>query len=147
MIPVNDTAVRRSATSPAPPAPRTPVALRVAAVLLLLLMTVSTLGLVLFGVVWSDDPVGPGLVFAAVVLAATGTALAALPGVLRGDRTRWLVVVGWVVAYDYWSVYKVFGEQEFESWGFLVTGLVVAALLASPDVRRFVAATSPAVAR
>lgn len=143
MLPLNDPAVRTPDAEPS----RAPLALRVAATLLVALMTVSTAGLVLFGLVWADDPVGPGLVFAAVVLAGMGTALAALPGMLRGDRTRWLVVVGWVVAYDYWSVYKVFGEQEFESWGFLLTGLVIAVLLAAPTVRAFVGAASPAVAR
>lgn len=147
MTTVNAPAATAPSAGPAADEHRTPVVLKVATVLTVLLMAVSTLGLVLFGVVWSDDPIGPGLVFAAVVLAGIGTALAAMPGMLRGDRTRWLVVVGWVVAYDYWSVYKVFGEEEFESTGFLVTGLVIAALLASPAARRFVAASSPAVAR
>ena len=136
--------------TPSPAAPtrrRAPIGLRVAAALLVLLMTVSTAGLVLFGFVWNDDPVGPGLVFAAVVVAGMATALAALPGMLRGDSTRWLVVVGWVVAYDYWSVYKVFGEQEFESAGFLVTGLVIAALLTGPAARRHVGASSAAGTR
>ena len=119
---------------------RLPLTLRVASGLLVLLVAASMFGLVMFGFVWTDDAFGPGAVFAAVSLAAAVTALVAVPSLLRGDRTAWLVVLGWTVAYDYWTVYKVFGLPEFESTPFLVTGLVVLALLAAPATRRFVAA-------
>jgi hypothetical protein len=115
---------------------RAPLTVRAAAVLFALLVTASTFGLVMFTVVWTDDPVGPGLVFAAVALAAAVTAVAAIPALLRGDRTGWLVVLGWTVAYDYWTVYKVFGLPEYESWPFLVAGLALLALLAAPATRR-----------
>ena len=120
------------------PAPRTgaPLTVRAACVLLALLVTVSMFGLVMFTVVWTDDAVGPGLVFAAVALAAAATAVASIPALLRGDRTGWLVVLGWTVAFDYWTVYKVFGLPEYESWPFLVAGLALLALLAAPATRR-----------
>ncbi len=125
-------------TALAAPAPRTraPLTVRAACVLLALLVTASTFGLVMFSVVWTKDPVSPGLVFSAVTLAAAATALASIPALLRGDRTGWLVVLGWTVAYDYWSVYKVFGLPEYESWPFLVAGLALLALLAAPATRR-----------
>jgi hypothetical protein len=115
---------------------RAPLTVRAACVLLALLVTASTFGLVMFGFVWTDDPFGPGLVFAAVTLAAAATAVASIPSLLRGDRTGWLVVLGWTIAYDYWSVYKVFGLPEYESFPFLVAGLALLALLAAPATRR-----------
>ena len=120
------------------PAPRTraPLTVRAAGALLALLVTVSTFGLVMFTVVWTDEVFGPGLVFAAVALAAAATAAASIPALLRGDRTGWLVALGWTVSFDYWTVYKVFGLPEFESWPFLVAGLALLALLAAPATRR-----------
>jgi hypothetical protein len=120
------------------PAPRTraPLTVRAACVLLALLVTASMFGLVMFTVVWTDDAFGPGLVFAAVALAAAATAVASIPALLRGDRTGWLVVLGWTVTFDYWTVYKIFGLPEYESWPFLVVGLTVLALLAAPATRR-----------
>jgi hypothetical protein len=77
--------------------------------------SVSTTGLVLFTVVWGEGPVGAGAVFAAFVLATTASAVAALPGLLRGRLEAWAVVTVWSCCYTYWSVYKVFGEREYES--------------------------------
>ena len=125
-------------TTVAAPAARTraPLTARAAAVLLALLVTASTFGLVMFTLVWTDDPVGLGLVFSAVTLAAAATALASIPALLRGDRTGWLVVLAWTISFDYWTVYKVFGLPEYESWPFLVAGLALLALLAAPATRR-----------
>jgi len=102
-----------------------------AAALLTLLAVASSTGVILFSVVWTDDALTSGLVFAAMFLATAATALAAIPGLLRGRRTAWLVAVGWTVAYTYWSVYKVFAESEYESAGFLVAALLLLALLAA----------------
>ena len=125
-------------TTVATPASRTraPLTVRAAVALFALLVTASTFGLVMFTVVWTDDAFGPGLVFAAVALAAAATAVASIPALLRGDRTGWLVVLGWTVTFDYWTVYKIFGLPEYESWPFLVVGLTVLALLAAPATRR-----------
>ncbi len=124
-------------TTSAPPVPslRSPLAVRAAAGLVLLLAAVSTAGLVMFGFVWNDDPLGPGVVFAAFMLATAATAVAALPSLLRGSLTGWAVTGVWGCCYTYWSVYKVFGEQEFESIGFLAAGCGVVALLATRSAR------------
>jgi hypothetical protein len=115
---------------------------RAAAVLTTLLIAASMVGLVMFGFVWNDDPISSGLVFEAVALAAAATAVAALPSLLRGDRLAWLVGVGWLVTYDYWTVYKVFAEPEPESWPFLTVGLAALALLLTPSARAHVDAGS-----
>lgn len=129
-----------STTAPAS-ARRSPVTARAAAVLLVLLALVSTFGVLMFGVVLNEDPVGSGVVFVAVHLAAAVTAVAALPALLRGERTGWLLATGWAWAYTYWSVYKVFGEGELESWPFLTVGLIVLGLLLAPATRRSVDVT------
>jgi hypothetical protein len=117
---------------------RAPATVKVASVLLVLLAIASTFGVVMFGFVWNDDPIGAGLVFAAWHLALAVTAVAAIPSLLRGERTGWLLTTGWAFAYTYWSVYKVFGEPEYESWPFLTVGLIVLGLLLAPATRRFV---------
>ena len=117
------------------PARRSPLAVRAAAGLVVLLAAVSTAGLLLFSVVWSDDPLGPGVVFTAFMLATAVTAVAAVPSLLRGTVTGWAVTGVWGCCYTYWSVYKVFGEQEFESAGFLAAGCGVVALLATRSAR------------
>ena len=53
----------------------------------------------------------------------------AIPGLLRGDRTAWLLAAGWTVAFDYWTVYKVFTYPELSSLPHLVVGLVLLGLL------------------
>ena len=140
---MQSTTTPRSTTTPTPTtsspttlATRTPLAARVAAGLLALLVLAHVTGGVLFGLVWADDPVGPGLVFLAAVVAAGVTALASIPGLLRGDRTAWLLATGWTVAFDYWTVYKVFAYPEWSSLPHLVVGLVAAGLLLTPSVRR-----------
>jgi hypothetical protein len=127
------TAPRR--TGALAPAGRSPLAVRAAAGLVVLLATASTAGLLLFGVVWSDDPLGPGVVFTAFMLATAVTAVAAVPSLLRGSLIGWAVTGLWGCCYTYWSVYKVFGEQEFESAGFLAAGCGVVALLATRSAR------------
>lgn len=119
---------------------KTPIPLTAGAVLLVLLTLASSTGVLLFAFVWTDQVLTPGLVFAAVALATALTALAAVPRLLHGDRTAWLVALGWAIAFSYWSVYKVFGESEYESIGFLVAGLLIVALLAAPATRRHVTA-------
>jgi hypothetical protein len=114
---------------------RPPLAVRAAALLLVPLALVSTAGLVLFSFVWTDGPIGAGAVFAAFVLATTASAVAALPCLLRGRLEAWAVVTVWSCCYTYWSVYKVFGEREYESAGFLATGLALVALLTSRSAR------------
>ena len=118
-----------------PSAVRAPLAVRAAAALLVPLVLVSTTGLVLFTFVWGEGPLGAGAVFAAFVLATTASAVAALPGLLRGRLEAWAVVTLWSCCYTYWSVYKVFGEREYESAGFLATGIAVVALLTSRSAR------------
>ena len=117
------------------PARRAGVAAWAAAVLLVLLVAANLLGVVMFGLVWADDPVGPGLVFLVMVVATGLTALAAVPGLLRGARTAWAVVTTWAVAYEYWTVYKVFGELEWISLPHLAVGAALLGLLALPAVR------------
>ena len=112
-----------------------PLPVRAGAALLALTVSASTVGLVLFGVVWNDDPLGAGLVFLAFMLATAATALAALPALLRGSLLGWALTLGWGCCYTYWSVYKVFGEREFESLGFLAAGTGVVALLLTPAAR------------
>ena len=122
-------------TTATPARVRTPLAVRAAAGLVLVLAAVSTFGLVMFGVVWNEDPLGPGAVFAAFMIATAATAVAAVPSLLRGTVTGWAVTGVWGCCYTYWSVYKVFGEQEFESLGFLAAGCGVVALLATRSAR------------
>ena len=112
-----------------------PPVVRAAAALLVLLASTSTLGLVLFGFVWEDEPFGAGLVFVAFMLATAVTAVAAVPSLLRGEALGWAVTLGWGCCYTYWSVYKVFGERELESTGFLLAGCGVVALLATRTAR------------
>ena len=128
---------RSSSPSPARP----PVAVRAAALLLVPLALVSTTGLVLFTVVWGEGPVGAGAVFAAFVLATTASAVAALPGLMRGRLEAWAVVTVWSCCYTYWSVYKVFGEREYESAGLLAAGIALVALLTSRSARAHAGAT------
>ena len=122
-------------TTATPARVHTPLAVRTAAGLVLVLTAVSTFGLVMFGVVWNEDPLGPGAVFAAFMIATAATAVAAVPSLLRGTVTGWAVTGVWGCCYTYWSVYKVFGEQEFESLGFLAAGCGVVALLATRSAR------------
>lgn len=124
-------------TAPSPTRTSAPLAVRAAAGLLALLATTSTAGLLMFGFVWSDDPFGAGLVFTAFMLVTAVTALAALPALLRGEALGWATTALWATCYTYWSVYKVFGEREFESAGFLAAGCGVVALLASRPARSF----------
>ena len=114
---------------------RTPLAVRAGATLLGLLLAVSTLGLILHGIIWSDDPVGAGLVFAAFMIATAATAAAAIPALLRGSPVGWALTFGWACCYSYWSVYKVFGEEEWVSLSFLSAGFLVVALLGSRAAR------------
>ena len=123
-----------------PSAARAPRSVRAAALLLVLLALVSTTGLLLFTFVWGEGPVGAGAVFAAFVLATTASAVAALPGVLRGRLEAWAVATVWSCCYTYWSVYKVFGEREYESAGFLAAGVALVALLTSRSARVFAGA-------
>jgi hypothetical protein len=125
---------------PTPSPVRPPLAVRAAALLLVPLVLVSTAGLVLFTFVWGEGPLGAGAVFAAFVLATTASAVAALPGMLRGRLEAWAVVTLWSCCYSYWSVYKVFGEREYESAGFLATGIAVVALLTSRSARTYAGA-------
>ncbi len=122
-------------TLTAPPAVRSPLAVRVGAGLLVLLAAASAFGVVMFGFVWNDDPLGAGVVFASFMIATAATAVAAVPSLLRGSALGWALTLGWGSCYTYWSVYKVFSEQEFESLGFLAAGAGVVALLASRPAR------------
>lgn len=121
----------------APPqaAVRSPRRVRAAAVLLVLLAAASTSGVVLFSLVRNDDPVGSGAVFAAFMIVTAVTAVAAVPALLRGEAAGWAVALLWACCYTYWSVYKVFAEEELESAGFLVAGALLVALLSSRAAR------------
>lgn len=125
-----------ASTTSAARAKASPWTVRVAAGLLALTAAVHALGVVLFGLVWADDPVGPGVVFTSVALVAAVTAVGALPTLLRGSPVGWCLAAGWAFGYTYWSVYKVFVEEEFESTGFLLAGIGVVALLATASARR-----------
>ena len=122
-------------TAPAPARTRSPRSVRAGAALLALLATVSMFGVVMFGFVWSDEPVSAATVFVAFMLATALTALAAIPRLLRGELLGWLLTFGWACCYTYWTVYKVFAEQEFESSGFLAAGIGVVWLLGSRSAR------------
>lgn len=123
-------------TSPLVPAVRSPWFVRAAAALLVLLAAASTAGVVLFSVIWNDDPISSGAVFAAFMIVTAVTAVAAVPALLRGEATGWAVTLLWACCYTYWSVYKVFAEAEFESVGFLATGVAVVGLLSTRAARR-----------
>jgi hypothetical protein len=127
--------VTLTAPPSAPSSVRSPLAARAAAALLVLLAASSTFGLVMFGFVWNDEPFSAGLVFVAFMLATAVTAIAAVPSLLRGEALGWAVTFGWACCYTYWSVYKVFGEREFESTGFLLAGCGIVALLATRSAR------------
>jgi hypothetical protein len=129
-----------SPSSASPTRRRMPLTTKVACGLLVPLAALSAFGAVMFGVVWDDDGLGSGLVFTAVHLALAVTAVAAVPSLLRAERIGWLLTTGWSFAFSYWSVYKVFAEEEFESTPFLVVGLVVLGLLLAPPTRRAVQA-------
>lgn len=118
-----------------PSSVRSPVAVRAAATLLVLLAAASTFGLVMFSFVWGDHGLGVGAVFSVVAVATAVTAVAAVPSLLRGDPLGWTVTFIWSCCYTYWSVYKVFAEEEFESTAFLVVGVVVVALLSTRGAR------------
>lgn len=127
-------------TVSAPPAAstssvRSPLTVRAGAVLLALAAAASTVGVVMFGLVLSDDPLGASTVFVAFMIATAVTAVAAIPSLLRGAALGWGLTLGWACCYTYWSVYKVFAEEEFESAGFLAAGIGVIALLASRSAR------------
>ena len=121
---------------------RSPLVVRAAAALLALLAAVSTFGVVMFSFVWGDHGVGVGVVFAVVAIAAAVTAVAALPSLLRGGRAGWVVTFVWSCCYTYWSFYKVFGQEEFESSLFLVVGAGIVALLSTKGARAHAGITS-----
>lgn len=114
---------------------RSPLVVRAAAGLLVLLAAVSTFGLVMFSFVWGGHGLGVGVVLAVVAVAAAVTAVAAVPSLVRGDRAGWTVTFVWSCCYTYWSTYKVFAEEEFESALFLAVGAVIVALLLTKGAR------------
>lgn len=116
------------------PPVRSPLAVRAAALLLVPLALASATGAALFTFVWGDAA-SVGTVFGVFALVTTATVLAAVPSLLRREATGWAVAFVWACSYSYWSVYKVFVEQELSSVPFLVAGLSVVALLASPSAR------------
>jgi hypothetical protein len=122
-------------TAPAPASTRSPLAVRAGAALLVLLAAASTLGVVMFGFVLADDPLGAATVFAAFMIVTAMTAVAAVPRLLRGELLGWALTFGWAICYTYWSVYKVFAEEEFESAGFLAAGIGLVALLGRRSAR------------
>lgn len=122
-------------TAPAHTPTRSPLTVRVAAALLVLLAAVSTFGMIMFGLVLSEDPIGAGTVFVAFGIAAAVTAVASVPRLLRGDRLAWSICLIWGCSYTYWSVYKVFAEEEFESVGFLTAGIGVVCMLLARSTR------------
>lgn len=127
-------------TVSAPPSPagssvRSPLTVRAGAALLALAAAASTFGVVMFGLVWTDNPLGASTVFVAFMIATAVTAVAALPSLLRGSALGWGLTLGWACCYTYWGVYKVFATEEFESIGFLAAGIGTIALLASRSAR------------
>lgn len=120
---------------------RSPLTVRAGAALLALTALASTVGVVMFGLVWSDDPLGASTVFVAFMIATAVSALAAIPSLLRGSALGWGIALGWGSCYTYWTVYKVFAEEEFESVGFLAAGIGVIALLASRSARAYARVT------
>lgn len=126
-------------TVSAPSAPASslgsPLTVRAGAALLALTAAASTVGVVMFGLVWTDDPLGAATVFVAFMIATAVTAVAAIPSLLRGSALGWGITLGWASCYTYWSVYKVFAEEEFQSAGFLAAGIGVIALLVSRSAR------------
>ena len=128
-------------TVPSRSAVRSPLVVRAAAGLLVLLAAVSTFGLVMFSFVWGDHGVGVGVVFAVVAVAAAVTAVAAVPSLLRGDRAGWAVTFVWSCCYTYWSFYKVFAEEEFESALFLAVAVGLVALLSTRAARAYAGIT------
>lgn len=124
---------------------RPPAPVIAAAVLTGILMAFNSFGLVYFGLFVGPD-VNPGagspaaVAFAAVGLAYSITALASLPGLLRGRRTAWHLLTCAIAALVLFSCYKIFAEGETDSVVFLAADLVVAVLLVLPVTRRHVSA-------
>lgn len=114
---------------------RSPLVVRAGAALLVLLAAASTFGLVMFSFVWGDHGVGVGVVFSVVAVGAAVTAVAAVPSLLRGERAGWAIAFVWACCYSYWSVYKVFAEEEFESAVLLAVGVGIVALLSTGRAR------------
>jgi hypothetical protein len=96
----------------------------------------SSAGTVYFGLISGDVAAGTSVVVVAVTLAQHATALATVPGLLRGSRTAWLVALGYEWSFSFWTVYKVTVEGGNESLLFLGANLAVVALLLSPATRR-----------
>lgn len=117
---------------------RVPIALRVAAVLMFLIGTVTTVGAFVFYV--------PG------TLLATATLVTLLVGALaliataarlhRGQRPVWNLARTLVGAHLVWTIYKVFIYGETESFPFLIAGSLALTLLHLPSTRRHVASHS-----
>lgn len=121
---------------------RAPLTTRAAAVLLVLLALLHGAGVAFFTLVASPDPFGPVLGFTAVALAAAVTALAAVPGLLRGSHPAWVVALCWAGAFAYWTAYKIPVEDEPEGLVFLAVDLLLLGLLLAPATRRHTAVGS-----
>ncbi len=80
---------------------------------------------------------GIGVVFTALALATTASAVAAVPALLRGRMVGWAATVLWLSCYTYWSVYRVFAEAESEAVAFLVVAVGILGWLSAPSVRSF----------
>ncbi|HVL85898.1 MAG TPA: hypothetical protein VM367_16645 [Pseudonocardia sp.] len=115
---------------------RAPLTIRVAATLLALLALWHGAGVTFFTLVATADPFGPVLGFTAVAVAGAVTALAAVPGLLRGNRAAWLVALCWAIAFGYWTAYKIPVEDEPEGLVLLAVDLLLLGMLLAPTTRR-----------
>lgn len=113
------------------PATRNPIRLA-AGILLGLLALVLAGGTVYFTLV---APAEKLVAWAVVALAATVSALASVPGVVRGSRLSWTVALCWTTALLYWSLYKITVEGETESVVFLAAEILIVVLLLCPAGR------------
>ena len=114
---------------------RVPIALRITAVLLLLIGAVTTVGAIVFYV--------PGTLLATATLVTLLVGALALIGTAarlqRGQRPVWNLARTLVGAHLVWTIYKVFIYGETESFPFLIAGGLALTLLHVPSTRRYVA--------
>lgn len=119
---------------------RRPGTVIAAAVLTIAIVTLSSFGATYFGLFAPGSSLSTAaLLFVAGYLAVNVTALAGAVGLLRGQRSGWGILVGYVIFGVLFTLVKLIVFSETEATVFGVADLVLLALVAAPATRRFVA--------